>query len=274
MMTRDISAAIKLTNSEQWGFGARDFRRMHRLQPRGCFVAVDDGRLSGLTTTVSYGRELGWIGNVVVDKNHRRIGTGSSLVKAAIAYLTRSRVRRIGLNSFPENESMYERLGFETVDQFATLSTARGSLERTRRKLEIPFSQIARADRSAFCADRRKLLRCLLRDFPRSWAWTYRGTELSGYAVVKRYRGSSEIGPAICQENDRDTAIELLRSSLTLTTRWPLELSVPRSNKVFLEAARRTGFRVLRKGLVMSLTRLMRVKIASEVLGFGFLDKS
>jgi len=61
---------------------------------------------------------------------------------------------------------------------------------------------------------------------------------------------------------------------MTLTTRWPLELSVPLSNRVFVEAARRTGFRVLRKGLVMSLTRLMKVKIASRTLAFGFLDKS
>jgi GNAT superfamily N-acetyltransferase len=273
MTASDFRAAIRLTMGEEWGFGIRDFRRMLTLQPRGCFVAIDDDHLAGLTTTISYERELGWIGNVVVAENHRRKGIGSSLVKAAVAHLAGSRVHRIGLNSFPEKVSMYERLGFETVDQFATLSFLRRPSERALKDLEIPFSRILIADRSAFGADRSKLLRCLLKEFPKSWAWVNREPSLSGYAVVKQYRESSEIGPAICQENDRDMAVRLLRSSIALTTKWPLELSIPLSNKAFLEAAIATGFRLLRKGVVMRLRRLMKLRISSKTLAFGFLDK-
>lgn len=248
-------------------------RRMLRLQPKGCLVAVDGRKRIGLTTTSCYGRELGWIGNVVVDKAYRNKGIGSRLVRAAIRHLTHRRVKRIGLYSFPENQSMYERLDFETVGRFISLSSLRGPKNRVGRKLDIPFSEILRFDKGAFGADRSKLLRCLMRDFPRSWAWIRRGTELCGYAIVKEYQDSSEIGPSICEEADRGTALALLRASESLTRKWPLEISIPESNATFLETARSAGFRVLRKGLVMSFTKLEKASLGPQILALGFLDK-
>jgi len=248
-------------------------RRMLKLQPKGCLVAVESAKRIGLTTTSCYGRELGWIGNVVVDKRYRNKGIGSGLVRAAIRHLTRRRVRRIGLYSFLENQPMYERLGFETVGQFILFSTARGPTEKVGRNLGIPFSQILGFDRRAFGADRSKLLRCLMRDFPRSWAWIHRGTELCGYAVVKEYQDSSEIGPSICEEAGRDTALALLKASESLTRKWPLEVSIPESNRTFLETAQSAGFRPLREGLVMSFTKLEKVDLGPQVLALGFLDK-
>jgi len=246
---------------------------MLELQPRGCLVAVESAKRIGLTTTSCYGRELGWIGNVVVDKGYRGKGIGSGLVRAAIRQLTRRRVRRIGLYSFPENQPMYERLGFETVGRFNLLSSVRGPMETVDRNLEIPFSQILGFDRRAFGADRSKLLRCLMRDFPRSWAWVHQGAELCGYAVVKEYQDSSEIGPSICEEADRGTTLALLRASESLTRKWPLEISIPESNATFLETARSAGFRVLRKGLVMSFTKLEKASLGPRILALGFLDK-
>lgn len=273
MTTRDFRAIIKLTNNERWGFGARDMRRMLKLQPRGCLVAVDGANRIGLTTTSYYGRQLGWIGDVVVDKAYRNKGIASGLVRAAIRRLTHRRVKRIGLYSFPENQSMYERLGFETVGRFLILSILRGPMKRVSSNLEIPFSQILEFDRRAFGADRSKLLRSLMRDFPRSWAWIHRGTELRGYTVVKEYQDSSEIGPSICEEADRETALALLKASKSLTRRWPLEISIPESNRAFLEAAQSAGFRTLRNGLVMSFTKLGKVNLSPQILALGFLDK-
>jgi len=112
-----------------------------------------------------------------------------------------------------------------------------------------------------------------MRDFPRSWAWIHRGTELCGYAVVKEYQGSSEIGPSICEEADRDTASALLKKSKSLTRKWPLEISIPESNRMFLETAKSLRFRTLRKGLVMSFTKLEKVDLGPRILASGFLDK-
>ena len=117
----DFPSIIELTNEEEWGFGTSDLRRMKALQPKGCFVATVSGIPVGLTTTAAYGRRVGWIGNVVVSKQHRGAGIGSSLVQSGIRHLLRMRVRKIGLFAYPENEAMYKRLEFETTGSFDRL---------------------------------------------------------------------------------------------------------------------------------------------------------
>lgn len=273
MKTTDFRSLIRLANEEHWGYGTRDLKRMLALDPNGCLVAALDGRPIGLTTAISYGRKLAWIGNVVVQRKHRAAGVGTSLVRSAIKHLLRLRVKRIGLNSYPENRSMYERLNFRTIDGFVRLSITRRTRKPASEKEEVPFRQILRLDKRAFGADRTRLLRHLLRDFHESWTWILKGAEVSGYSVVKQYQDSSEIGPSISEQISPDEIATLLESSIALASKWPLELSVPESNQAALEAATRLGFRVERKGLVMSFADLSTVAASPAIIAFGFLDK-
>jgi len=142
MKTTDLRSIIKLTDREHWGFGTRDLKRMMALEPRGCLVATMGGGPIGLTTTISYGRDAGWIGNVVVSGKHRGVGIGSDLVQSAVKHLLRMHVKRIGLYSYPENEAMYKRLGFETTDGFATVSMREGTVNLTKRYLFSCLRQI------------------------------------------------------------------------------------------------------------------------------------
>ena len=270
---KDFWSIIRLTNKERWGFGERDLRRMLALEPKGCLVAELAGLPVGLTTAVSYSKKLGWIGNVIVDARHRRAGVGSSLVESAIRHLLHLRVRKIGLFSYPENKSMYEQLNFRTTGGFARLSISGRARSRTTGNTEVPFRRILRIDREAFGADRRRLLKRLLREFPRSWAWILKGRELSGYSVVKQYQDSSEMGPSVCKQTNPEDLATLFRSSLALTTKWPLEVSIPKSNQTGLETAIRVGFRVERKGLVMSFADLGEITVDPAIVAFGFLDK-
>ncbi len=273
MKTNDFRSVIRLADEEHWGYGTRDLKRMLALDPKGCLVAVLDGHPIGFTTTISYGRNLAWIGNVVVDRRRRGAGVGTSLVQSAVRHLLRSRVKRIGLNAYLENRSMYERLNFRTINGFVKLSITRQTRKPARENEEVPFRQILRLDRRVFGADRRRLLRHLLRDFRKSWTWILKGAEVSGYSVVKQYQDSSEIGPSISEQINRDEIATLLESSIALASKWPLELSVPESNQVALETATRLGFRVVRKGLVMSYADLGTIAVSPAIIAFGFLDK-
>ena len=273
MKTTDFRWVIELTSKEHWGFGIRDLKRMVALDPKGCLVAVLDGRPIGLTTTISYGKKLAWIGNVVVDRKHRGAGIGTSLVQSAITHVLRSHVKRIGLNAYPENESMYERLGFRTVDGFVRLSISRETGKPANESPKIPFGQIMKLDKRAFGADRTRLLQHLLREFPRGWTWTLKGAEVSGYSIVKEYQDSSEIGPSVCQDVNQERIARLLQSSIALARKWPLELSIPESNWTVLEAVTRLGFRVERKGVVMSYSSLDTITVSPATVAFGFLDK-
>jgi GNAT superfamily N-acetyltransferase len=273
MRTADIHSVVRLTAEEHWGFRTRDLKRMMALQPSGCLVATLDSGPIGLTTTIAYGKTLGWIGNVVVDRRQRGAGIGSRLVQSAVTYLLRINLKNIGLYSYPENEAMYERLGFKTTDGFATLSMPRGAENSAKRTGETPFHQIILLDNRAFGADRSKLLRRLYREFPKFWTWITNDAGLSGYSLVKQYRDSSEIGPLVCERMNRECVGALLRSSIALTKKWPLEMSVPESNSIITETAVQLGFRAKRKGVVMSYARLKRAVIGPAIGALGFLDK-
>jgi hypothetical protein len=182
-------------------------------------------------------------------------------------------VRRIGLNSYPENEEMYKRLGFEIGAGFASLSMAHGVEDSAKRIGKVPFREILRLDKRAFGADRSRLLGRFYREFPRCWAWVSGNSSVSGYSLVKQYQDSSEIGPLICEEMNQENIAMLLRSSIALTNKWPLETSVPEPSSIIIKTAESLGFRVERKGVVMSYERLDPVVIGSAVGALGFLDK-
>jgi len=273
MRTNDFRPIVKLTAREHWGFGTRDLKRMIALQPRGCLVATMGGEPIGLTTAISYGRNASWIGNVVVSGKHRGTGVGSNLVQSAVQYLLRIHVKRIGLYSYPENEAMYKRLGFETTGGFATLSMPGGPRNLTKTTKRIPLRQILRLDKRAFGADRSKLLTRLHHEFPEHWAWIVNEAGVSGYSVVKQYQDSYEIGPLVCVQMNEQSIEALLRSSIARTEKWPLEMSVPVSNATVAETAERLGFRLDKRGVAMSYARLEPIVIGPAIGALGFLDK-
>jgi predicted N-acetyltransferase YhbS len=273
MKITDFASIIRLTDREQWGFGIRELRRMMALEPKGCLVATVNGRLIGLTVAITYGKSCGWIGNVVVDRKDRGAGIGSRLVQSAIRYLLRGHVKTIALYSYPENEAMYKRLGFSATDSFARLSMSEDIESSRQRTGRVPLNQILSLDRRAFGADRSRLLRRVYREFPKSWAWVIKDDMVYGYSLVKRYKDSSEIGPMICEPASYEPVATLLRSSISLVRKWPLEMSVPEPNLTVLEAATSIGFRVEKKGIVMSYTRLHPAVVKPSIGALGFLDK-
>jgi ribosomal protein S18 acetylase RimI-like enzyme len=273
MKTTDIRSVLKLTAEERWGFRTRDLNRMIALQPGGCLVATMGGGPIGLTTTITYGNTTGWIGNVVVNEKQRGAGIGSNLVQSAVERLRRMRIKSIGLYSYPENEAMYKRLGFETIGGFATLSMRNSDVNFARRMGETPFHQILGLDKRVFRADRSRLLKRLHREFPKCWTWITSNARVSGYSLVKRYLASSEVGPLVCELMNRESVEALLKRSIALTKKWPLEMSVPESNSTMMKTAGHLGFRLERKGLVMSYARLKPVVVDPAIGAFGFLDK-
>jgi len=272
MKTADFRSVIRLTDQEHWGYGIRAIERIWALEPRGCVVASLNGRVIGLTTTITYGKRRGWIGNVVVQRKYRGSGTGSALVQSAMGYLLGLRVKSIGLYSYPENKPMYERLGFRTETSFVQLSISRRTSSPVRAGTP-PLRQILRLDKRIFGADRGRLLRHLFKDFPKGWTWTMKESKVMGFSVVKRYKDSSEIGPAVCESEVQDVIADLLESSVSLARTWPLEMSVPETNRAALDAADRLGFRIQRKGILMSLAGLDRIESHPAITAFGFLDK-
>ena len=96
----DIAAAMELKEFAGWNQTESDWRLLLKLEPEGCFAAVLDDQVVGTTTTTRYGRELAWIGMVLVRPEHRRSGIATKLMKTALDYL-KPKVETVKLDATP-----------------------------------------------------------------------------------------------------------------------------------------------------------------------------
>lgn len=213
----DLPAALRLGEREHWNQTQSDWRRLLKLEPRGCFAASADGRLIGTVTSVTYGAELAWIGMMLVDADHRRRGIGTRLMRTAMEYLERVGVATVKLDATPAGRPMYESLGFtpETrIDRW--VGVARPSSTKGLRVVdEQTRSLLCALDRLAFGTDRSRLLDSLIADasVPPIVAVEPSGTTLRGYVLARRGEEAFYIGPVIA--TDEDTAEALLDGMLS-----------------------------------------------------------
>lgn len=275
MRRADIPFAVRLTNLEGWGIPPRDFERILRLDARGSFVATDGPVRVGLATTTSYGREIAWIGNVVVKKRYRGLHIGQSLVEHAISCLKERQVKRVALYSFNDNVQFYRRLRFESGPRFARFRRARNlTRQKTFRRTSGPTSlaRILRLDRRAFGADRSRLIKLLL-DSGKAWYVTPKTQPSLGYLLVKKYDDMNEIGPWVSFRASLPERNELLQLVLDEADGRPIEITCPLSNLNTMKMLKTQDFHPINYGRVMFYKRIVSIGKPDAVIAYGFLDK-
>jgi ribosomal protein S18 acetylase RimI-like enzyme len=267
----DIPHTLRLTDQEKWGVTRSDLLRILKLDPRGSFIAAMGLRRVGFVTTTRYGRKLAWIGNVIVDRNHRGAHIGQSLVQIALEYLQKSNVKHIALYCFDENVRFYRRLGFVRDAPFVRLR--RKSTRAPPTSLAHlghrgpPLGGVLSLDRRAFGADRSKLIRMVLR----SKSGRYLGSSDS-YLLVKESKEMYEIGPWVCSRQPKAQASEMLDLALRMIGGKPIEVSCLRNHQAY-GLFRKRGFRVMSQGYRMYLGRVARIGDPAANFALGFLDK-
>jgi ribosomal protein S18 acetylase RimI-like enzyme len=143
-----------------WGLAEEDFRFMMDLEPSGCFVAMEDGKAVGLVTTINFG-QVGWIGNVIIEKDRRNRGIGSLLVEHAMNYLKQRKTETIGLYAYLRAVPLYSRLGFRTDTNFVVLegqSVSKPARRNVREAEEKDLAGILNLDSYCFGGVRKRLI--------------------------------------------------------------------------------------------------------------------
>lgn len=217
----DLSAAQRLREHAGWNQADDDWRRLLAWSPDGCWAADLDGQLVGTTAVTTYGRRIAWIGMVLVDPDHRRQGIGRALLNHAIEYLERLGIQTIALDSTPEGQPLYARLGFVDVLELARwrgpISGQTQSLATTGERDEAVIRPLAPADLAAVAAydarlfgtDRAHILgalqvgRCLVAE---------RHAQVVGYALSRPGARAWHLGPLAA--DDPGTAERLARTVL------------------------------------------------------------
>ena len=209
----DIAAAVRLKELAGWNQTEDDWRRLLRLEPNGCFCATVGGRVVGTATTTTYGRDLAWIGMVLVDPDYRRLGIATRLMHAALDYLHAAGVVAVKLDATPDGRPLYENLGFKEeslVERWTGVADARGSDCQTMNPSAIKsaISEALTFDRRAFVADRSKLIEMLAQDFyvPPLVARSP-DDRLTGYALTRRGTAAAYIGPLVATAPEAATSL-------------------------------------------------------------------
>ena len=85
LITReDIPACMRLKEAAGWNQTAQDWENLLALEPQGCWVYKIDGVVAGSTTAVCYGRDMAWIGMVLVQPEYRGQGIARKLMRRAL----------------------------------------------------------------------------------------------------------------------------------------------------------------------------------------------
>jgi ribosomal protein S18 acetylase RimI-like enzyme len=207
----DLPDAMRLKEVAGWNQTEADWRRLLTIEPEGCFAAVAGGRVVGTTTTIAYGRDLAWIGMVLVDPDWRRRGIATRLMRVALGYLEGRDVRTVKLDATPAGCPVYEALGFEVESMVERWELA------ARRPRPAPRDGasgvgVARLadgglgerdgvlalDRRAFGADRTELLRALIDDACTAPLVTAGvGGDVEGYGLARRGARAAYVGSLV-----------------------------------------------------------------------------
>jgi predicted N-acetyltransferase YhbS len=275
MHVADIPFAVRLTNQEKWGVLQSDLTRVLRLNPRGSFIAYEGPHRVGLITTTRYGRRLAWIGNVIVDRDHRGKHIGNSLVQRAVNHLQQLDVEHIALYCFNENVKFYRQLGFVRDVPFARLRK-RKRLNSTPHPIparqNVPLRLVLESDRKAFGADRSKLIRMVLRSKAGWYLGFVNDPDASSYLLVKKYGDMFEFGPWVCINPPRSQPREMLSLAMARASGKPIEVSCFENHPAFALFSER-GFRKLNQGYRMFYGKVPRVGSWKANYALGFLDK-
>ena len=196
----DIPAALRLNEFARWNQTESDWRRLLRLEPRGCLCATIAGNVVATITTTTYGLELAWIGMVLVDPEFRRLGIATRLMRLALDRLIEMGVATVKLDATPDGRLVYENLGFKEDALIERWEGVAGRQAVDCSTLDISAHQeVLNLDLEAFGADRSKLIAMLIEDSYVSpvAAMTTTDRRLTGYALARRGSVAAYLGPVV-----------------------------------------------------------------------------
>ena len=274
MSISDIPFAVKLSAQEKWGTPRSDLARILHLDPHGSFVASEASLRVGMITTVRFGRDLAWIGNVIVDKNHRGKHIGQSVVAHAVDYLKRIHVKHIGLYCFRNNVEFYKKLGFVEDAQFVRFRRPRRRSEQVERESRkgLSLGRLLSVDREAFGVDRSKVIRSWIAERAGKY-FGFGDRKMSAFLLVKKYPTTFDFGPGVAFGALDDDLRKLLAEAVGYARNKPIEVSCLAQNRNMLRVLREFGFRTTNRGYRMFWNHSVKLGVDSANILLGFLDK-
>jgi ribosomal protein S18 acetylase RimI-like enzyme len=222
-----------------------ELRLYRQMQPDGWFAATRGEKLIGMVGAVNYG-PFAHVGLMAVHPEAQRQGVGLALMQFLLAELEKQNVPLITLDASKAGRPLYDKLGFVAYDETLVLQrpSNAGKLDKASQIRSISvqeLDELAHWDTEAFGADRRKVFKVLLDNYPgRAFVIRDEDGQPSGYLFAQRNR----IGPWVMLQPDH--AEDLIQAALALPYDETISMNVPSVNREAIELARSHGFELVR----------------------------
>lgn len=238
----DVPFGMMLTDAEEWYRVPADWVRLLRLEPEGAFLAVDDGIPAGTAAVLTLG-PVAWIHSVIVLKELRGRGIGEALMRACVDFVDGRGIRTTKLDSVPDTEPFYARVGFrEEYPSWRLLADGSSARPKATRLRPKDYPAVFAFDRERTGLDRSRTLAAILRDYPdRAFVVKSRG-KVRGYIIVRRGSRRDPVGPWVADPDDPSLAATLLEAALAVAEDRKLRMCVGGYHETALRIAEELGF--------------------------------
>lgn len=272
----DLPAAMRLSRQAGWNQIRSDWQRLLDLNPENCFAGIVDDELVATATLVTYDDDVGWIGMVLVDENHRRRGFGMEIFEQALETAIDRGISRIGLDATDAGRKVYQQVGFHDVAPIerwgGTLSISGTETERYSVTRDPELAEIISVDRRACDVDRSALLERLIGEEGTSALLVSdEGSgKTSGYAVLRPGREYAQIGPIIAMNGDEVAALVEAAADLTDAAGAIVDVLAGQQTKATLRTAGLERQRHLTRMTYGEPARTLNGDVVVAAAGFEF----
>ncbi len=257
MTIDDVQLGLELTGQAGWNQTESDWLRFLKMEPEGCFAAELGGRTVGTTTTCAF-EGVAWIAMVLVDVDYRGKGVGTELLKYALNYLDKRKVKTVRLDATSAGQPIYEKLGFALEYQLARFegiapSGKRGTL--VTKAVPAIYASIIEFDKWTTGTNRGKMLRRFFEEFPEDIRIIQHGDKIAGFIMTRPGANAVQIGPCIAT---LDAGSVLLQDALNRCAAEQVFIDIPVDNAEAVKVAEPSGLRIQR--YFMRMYRGERIK--------------
>jgi GNAT superfamily N-acetyltransferase len=268
----DLSAALKLTQAEQWSHRLEDWQFHHRMGRGWAVCDEESGELIGTASWWAYGEAFGSVGLVLVDRRQQGKGIGRRLMNLII---DEAGSRVLQLVATKAGLKLYQQCGFREVGGIEQrqgvaapqLSTPTPSGVTLRPTTPGDLAALCELDAAALGAARPDVIGAVAA--AGAGVAAERDGHLTGFAAIRQSGRGALIGPVVAP--DEALAIALIEHLLRATSGFTRVDTASEATQLatWLEAAG-----LVRVDEVTVMVRGARPESRSGVRTFGLVSQA